>query len=118
MQIEYAELKNNLSFCLKLSDYYIVLKKGLSECEERVCLSHELGHVEYAGLYTEKTPYDTVDRIEHRARKYSYVKLMPLGEVREALKTCSNIYELADHFNVTEPFAAAAVSYYRECANL
>lgn len=119
-KIEYANLTENLSFCLKLksSTYYIFIKNKLSESEERVCICHECGHINYAGLYSERTPFDTIDRIEYRARKYSYLKLMPLGKVREALKDpfCRTLPDIADRFGVTEEFAKSAMAYYRRYA--
>ena len=99
---------------------FIGLDSGLPDYEEKEILCHEIGHHAYAGLYTEKTPYETIDRIEHRANKWTYIKLMPIGELREALNDpfCRTVPEVADKFGVTEDFARDAISYYAECAGL
>lgn len=102
------------------NERYIGLANDIKPDEEKLCLCHEIGHHAYAGLYTEKTPYETIDRIEHRANKWAYLKLIPIGELREALNDpfCRTVPEVADKFGVTEDFARDAITYYAECAGL
>ena len=81
-------------------------------------MAHELGHCEYAGFYSRLTPMNTRERVEYRAHKWQLIHLVPLGELREALKRgITAPWELADiltyrkqllwtHANITLAFAA------------
>ncbi len=76
-------------------------------------IAHELGHCEYAGFYNRLTPLNTRERIEYRARKWQILRLMPLGELREALKSgITAPWSLAEYFGVSEKFVLEACEYY------
>lgn len=93
---------------------FIGLRPDLPENEETELLAHELGHCEYAGFYSILTPLNTRGRVECRARKWAFLRLVPLGELRRALRGgITAPWELADHFGVSEPFLYAACAYYQ-----
>ena len=76
-------------------------------------VAHELGHCEYSGFYRRDTPLNTRGRLEYRARKWAFLHLVPLGELREALKAgITAPWDLAEHFGVSEQFILDACEYY------
>ena len=81
--------------------------------QERVHLSHELGHCLTGSFYSIHTAVDSRQRHENRADKWAVKKLIPVDELDAAVANgCSEIWELADRFGVTEQFMRKAVCYY------
>lgn len=98
---------------------YIALSANLSENEEIESLSHEIGHCAFAGFYSRLTPLNTKGRIEYRAKKWQYWHLVPPGDLRQALKSgITEVWELAEHFAVSEPFVKDAIEYYNDACGL
>jgi len=112
------------SFPLKESDAcsvelnqrcYIALSDRLSGKKEKTQLAHELGHCEYAGFYNYHSPFEIRSRCETRADRWSILKLIPVDELRDAIRGgCSNVWELSEHFGVTEDFMTKAIKFYTE----
>ena len=77
---------------------------------ERTHLSHELGHCLTGSFYNVHTPFDLRRRQENRADKWAIHALVPADELDEAIATghCT-LWELAEHFDVTEEFMEKAV---------
>lgn len=69
-------------------------------------------------FYNIYSAYDLRSRHERRADVWAIKKLVPEHELKELLN-CENVdvWELADHFNVTVDFIEKAVAYYRENSN-
>lgn len=113
-EVIYQKFTENDAFSVEINGKcYIGLNHQLSETEETELLSHELGHCEYAGFYNVSTPLNTRGRIEYRAKKWQYNQLVPLEELRsEIAHGLTTPWELAEHFNVSEPFLQAACEYY------
>lgn len=81
--------------------------------QERVHLGHELGHCLTGSFYSIHTAVDSRQRHENRADKWAVKKLIPVDELDAAVANgCSELWELADHFGVTEQFIKKAVCYY------
>jgi len=81
--------------------------------EEKEKLAHELGHCLTGSFYSIYTAVDCRQRHENRADKWAIKKLIPADELEEvAANGCTEIWELAEHFGVTELFMRKAVSYY------
>lgn len=77
-------------------------------------LGHELGHCMTGSFYNRHTPYDIVARHEKRADKWAILRLVPLPELKAAM--CSGytqVWELAERFNVTEDFMRKALCLYK-----
>lgn len=92
---------------------YIGLDALTPEADEKELLAHELGHCEYAGFYSRLTPMNTRERVEYRAHKWQLIHLVPLGELREALKRgITAPWELAEYFDVSEAIIMDACEYY------
>ncbi len=83
--------------------------------EERVHLAHELGHCETGSFYNVYSTLDIRGKQERRADGWAISRLMPFYELKNALNAgITEVWELAEYFDVTEDFIHKAVRYYRE----
>lgn len=88
-------------------------KKLQSETDERNKLTHELGHCCTGAFYNQYASCDSRQRHENRADKWAIELLIPVEELDDAVaKGCTEIWELAEHFQVSEEFIRKAVCYY------
>ena len=85
-----------------------------STADETVKLAHELGHCESGAFYNIHAVCDIRAKHERRADKWAIKKLVPKDELKEACKWCNNLWELSEHFGVTEDFMQKALDYYNE----
>ena len=88
-------------------------RKICSEADERTKLSHELGHCVKGAFYNKYSNFDCRQKHENRADKWAIKYLMPVTDLDDAVADgCTEIWELAERFGVTEEFARKAVCYY------
>ena len=77
---------------------------------ERVHLGHELGHCATGSFYNRYSPFDIRRRHENRADKWAIRRLIPVEQLDEAVACgCTQVWELAEWFGVTEQFMEKAV---------
>ena len=80
---------------------------------ERVHLSHELGHCVTGSFYNIYAAVDCRQRHENRANKWAIQTLIPVEALDDAIaEGCTEIWELAERFQVTESFIRKAVCLY------
>lgn len=80
---------------------------------ERVHMGHELGHCMTGSFYSIHTAVDCRRRHENRADKWAIKQLIPVDDLDQAVADGhSEIWDLAEHFGVTEQFMKKAVCYY------
>lgn len=81
--------------------------------EETVCLAHELGHCETDSFYDPTTGLPVKQKCENRADRWAIQRLVPRREFFRAVESgCTEVWQLADYFNVTEEFMRKAMCYY------
>ena len=81
--------------------------------QERVHLAHELGHCLTGSFYSPYTRVDSRRRHEYRADKFAVKTLIPVEELDDAVaEGCTELWELAERFGVTEDYMRKAVCYY------
>ena len=84
-----------------------------SGTQERVHLAHELGHCITGSFYNRYATVDHRRRHENRADKWAVEQLIPVERLDNAIAGgCCEIWELAEHFGVTEDFVRKAVCWY------
>lgn len=84
-----------------------------SESDERNKLTHELGHCCTGSFYNQFSDFDCRQRHENRADKWAIEQLIPVEELDDAVAGgCTEIWELAEHFQVSEDFMRKAVCWY------
>lgn len=76
-------------------------------------LAHEIGHCITGSFYNRYSDYDCCQRHENRADKWAINHLIPVNDLDEAV-ACGycEIWDLAEHFGVTEEFMKKTVCYY------
>ena len=80
---------------------------------ERVHLSHELGHCITGSFYNRYAAIDHRRRHENRADKWAIHQLIPVDALDDAIADgCTELWELAERFGVTEDFIRKAVCCY------
>lgn len=110
-------MKENGSMSLMESDgtCYIGMDAGVMDggIQERMHLSHELGHCITGSFYNIYAAVDSRQRHENRADKWAIRTLIPVDRLDDAVaQGYTELWELADFFGVTESFMRKAVSYY------
>lgn len=82
--------------------------------EEKCTLAEELGHYYMDATYSLSSGYETRSRQEYRAKKWSYTTLVPFKKLKEAIKKgLTEIYQLAEYFDVTVEFMANCIEFYK-----
>lgn len=89
------------------------LRQMPDEASQRVHLAHELGHCVTGSFYSRYTAIDSRQRHELRATKNAIRRLIPAADLDDAVaQGCTELWELAEHFGVTEDFMRQAVCLY------
>lgn len=85
----------------------------------KTVLAHELGHIETGSLYLCSSPYETRSRCEALATRWAIETLLPFDRLRDAMRDgYTEIWELAEYFNVDESLVHAACLHYTEARSL
>lgn len=86
----------------------------VSSADGKTKLAHELGHCVMGAFYNVYTTLDIRQKHENTADKWAIKKLIPEEELNAAVKEgCTEMWQLAEYFGVTEPFIRKAVSLYK-----
>lgn len=81
--------------------------------QERVHLSHELGHCLTGSFYNRYAVADLRARHENRADKWAIRRLIPVSDLDDAIASGhTELWDLADYFGVTETFLKKAICLY------
>lgn len=94
---------------------YIGIDVALMDTDavEKVHLAHELGHCMTGSFYSRHTAVDSRQRHEIRADKWAIRKLIPVDKLDSAVaEGCTELWELAERFGVTEGFMKKAICLY------
>lgn len=111
------QMKENGSMSIMLDDgsCYIGMDVSVQDggVQERTHLGHELGHCATGSFYNIHAAIDCRQRHENTADKWAILHLIPVENLDQAVADgCTEIWELAEHFGVTEDFMRKAVCYY------
>lgn len=105
----------SLSVMLEGGRCFVGLDRSVCDgaTQERVHLSHELGHCVTGSFYNIYAAVECLQRHENRADKWAISTLIPVEDLDEAVaQGCTEIWELAERFQVTEEFMRKTVCYY------
>lgn len=90
-----------------------------SASDEAVVLAHEAGHILTGATHRVASPWDLIERHEQRADRWAIRHLLPYGALRQAMRQgCTEPYQLAERFGVTEMFVKKACGYYHDACGL
>lgn len=96
-------------------DCYIAIDplKLSSSTDEKLKLSHELGHCITGSFYNEYATCDLRKKHENCADKWAIEQLIPVNEFDEAIALgYTEMWDLAEYFGVSEDFIRKAVCWY------
>ena len=105
----------SLSFMEDNGSCYIGMDDSIrdGDVQERVHLGHELGHCVTGSFYNIHAAVDCRRRHENKADKWAVQTLIPVEELDDAIaEGCTEVWELAERFGVTEEFIRKTVCYY------
>ena len=89
-------------------------KIGSTRLMRGVC-AHELGHTATGALHKVSSPYETVERSEYRARRWVAENFLTEVDFRAAFAAgCTQLWELAEYFDLPEDDVKAAYNYWAE----
>lgn len=84
-----------------------------TRAEELVIVAHEGGHISTGATHKVNSPFDLVEKHEHKADKWAITKLISEEALDDAVAGgCTELWQLAEHFGVTEQFMKKAVCWY------
>lgn len=87
--------------------------KLVSTAEAKAKLGHELGHCVTGSFYNRYAACDVRQKYENRANKWAIKELIPKDEFDDAVANgYTNIFQLAEYFDVSEDFMRMAVCWY------
>lgn len=96
------------SYCIAIDPW-----RMKSIAQETVALAHELGHCETGSFYNQYALLDIRKKHEHHADKWAIQRLIPREALDGAVANgCTEVWQLAEHFNVTEEFMQKAICWY------
>ena len=113
IEIDYFTMRDTKS--LAMPQGWIALDTDHIEntTETKICLAHEMGHIETNSFYNVHSPLDVRQKHENRANKWAIKQLITEEELDEAVANGhTEIWDLADYFDVTEEFMRKAVCLY------
>lgn len=81
--------------------------------EELVAVAHEGGHISTGATHRVNSPWDLVEKHEHKADKWAITRLIDQEALDDAVAAGNTeLWQLAEHFGVTEEFMKKAVCWY------
>ena len=84
-----------------------------TEAERKCAIAHELGHLNTGALYTACADRNQISRAEYRADMWAVRTLIPRDDLTAAIEQgYTELWQLADRFQVTERMVATAVALY------
>lgn len=88
-------------------------KQVKSQIAENTVLIQEIGHYMSGAYYYTNSPYELVDKMEHKADKKAWEYFFPYEQIKELMrKGLTTITQLAEYYNVEAPYMARCVNYY------
>lgn len=96
--------------------YYVALNSNNfgSEAEEQVILMHEFSHIATGTFYNNNHDILYRHKMENIATRWQIEYMIPKEKLEEAIHNgYTEIWDLADYFEVTEDFVKKAVEYYK-----
>ena len=86
-----------------------------SSNKRKEIFSEELGHYFCDATYKFNSDPAFINKQEYRAKKWSFLKLIPYNNLKSAISNGINtLYSLADYFDVTYEYMHNAVIFYTE----
>ena len=81
--------------------------------------AHELGHIATGSFYKINSKFETRQRMEERATRWAVQELIPADKLLSAFKKgYTEVWQLAEYFNVTENFIKNTIRVHKVKGNI
>ncbi len=88
-------------------------KKVKGQVAENTVLMQELGHYMAGAYYRTNSPYELIEKMEHKADKKAWEEFFPYEEIKQLMKNgLTTVTQLAEYYNVEAPYMARCLNYY------
>lgn len=88
-------------------------KKVKGQVAENTVLIQELGHYMSGAYYRTNSPYELIEKMEHKADKKAWEEFFPYEEIKELMKKgYTTVTQLAEYYDVEAPYMARCINYY------
>ena len=110
LNIEEHSMINKGLYC----DNVVWINRKMSTAEKLSIVAEEIGHYKTSsGNILEQDSIANIKQ-ELQARRWAYEKVLPLDLVMQAITNgLTEVYDLAEHFDVTEMFMRECLKHYR-----
>lgn len=110
LNIEEHSMINKGLYC----DNVVWINRKMSTAEKLSIVAEEIGHYKTSsGNILEQDSIANIKQ-ELQARRWAYEKVLPLDLVVQAITNgLTEVYDLAEHFDVTELFMRECLKHYR-----
>lgn len=93
--------------------FFLDIDKIRTVTDENMAVGHEWGHFVTGSTYGMEANDELMRWCEAKAHRAQINKLIPFNELKSAIKEGkTSSFELAEYFDVTEPFVRDAIDYY------
>lgn len=90
-------------------------KRLKTTSQRRTALLHECGHFKTGAFYLPYSPYQIKAQAEYKADKSAILTNITKEEIEQCVAAgITELWELAEHFNVTEDFMWKSYLFYKE----
>ncbi len=119
ISIDYFPFSKAISMSFPCDMIAVSSQVTLTQAEELTILAHEVGHCKTGSFYNINNRLDVRAKRERRADRWAIEYLIPIKKLKAAMRAgYTEYWDLAEFFNVTEPFIHKAVDYYKSCGIL
>lgn len=88
-------------------------KKIKGQVAENTVLIQELGHYMSGAYYRTNSPYELIEKMEHKADKKAWEEFFPYEEIKKLMKQgLTTVTQLAEYYDVEAPYMARCINYY------
>lgn len=102
-----------IAHCKDLTAIVVDDKQVKSQVSENTVLLEELGHYMAGAYYRTNSPYELIEKMEHKADKKAWEEFFPYEEIKELMKKgLTTATQLAEYYNVEAPYMARCLNYY------
>lgn len=102
-----------IAHCDDLTAIVVDDKQVKSQMSENTVLMQELGHYMAGAYYRTNSPYELIDKMEHKADKKAWEEFFPYEEIKSLMrKGLTTATQLAEYYNVESSYMARCLNYY------
>ncbi|MEG2454095.1 MAG: hypothetical protein RSB20_04435 [Clostridia bacterium] len=120
ISIAYGKLHNKQAFCCEFEEKHIVIDYNCTNSEqtETLLIAEEIGHCISDSMYYLRSTYSpiqqlNVNKAEYVAKCWAMRAIVPICQLKSALKTTTDTYVLADMFDVNNDYMLDVIKMYK-----